>query len=87
MRLLLASIMLFFSAAAAASDTARIGGRIVTTGMSSAEVRQRVGEPPNIEDIQNKFGAVIGQRWEYVDGRRTINLYMQQGKLVRIEEI
>jgi hypothetical protein len=87
MRLALATLLFMLSLPLLASDTARINGTIVTTGMSAAEVRKRVGEPPHSEEIQNKFGAVIGHRWEYMDGRRTINLYLQQGKLVRIEEL
>ena len=83
----IAAVMLLSASLAFASETARIDGKIVSTGMSSAEVRERAGEPQSKEDIQNKFGAVVGQRWEYMEGRRTINLYMQQGKLVRIEEI
>lgn len=78
--------LLLISASAMAGDTARIGGKIVTTGMTTAEVLERAGQPTAREDITNKFGAVLGQRWEYHDGRKMVTLWVQTGKVVRIDE-
>lgn len=81
-----AIVLLLVSASAMAGDTARIGGKIVTTGMTTAEVLDRAGQPTAREDITNKFGAVLGQRWEYHDGRKMITLWVQYGKVVRVDE-
>lgn len=81
-----AIVLLLVSASAMAGDTARIGGKIVTTGMTTAEVLDRAGQPTAREDITNKFGAVLGQRWEYHDGRKMVTLWVQTGKVVRVDE-
>lgn len=47
--------LLLISASAMAGDTARIDGRIVTTGMTTAEVLDRVGQPTAREAIQAKM--------------------------------
>ena len=78
--------LLLISASAMAGDTARIDGRIVTTGMTTAEVLERVGAQTVREDITNQYGAVLGQRWEYHDGRKMVTLWVQTGKVVRVDE-
>jgi hypothetical protein len=82
----IALALLLASSLAYASETARIGSRIVTTGMTTAEVIDRVGMPTMRQDITNRYGAVLGQRWEYHDGRKMVTLWMQTGKVVRIDE-
>ena len=82
----LALALLIASASAMASETARIDGRIVTTGMTTAEVLERVGAPTVREDITNQYGAVLGQRWEYHDGRKMVTLWVRLGRVERIEE-
>ena len=77
---------LAIATAAAASDTARVDGRLVTTGMSVAEVNDRIGAPTRVEDITNVYGARIGARWEYHRGRKMVTLWVQTGKVVRIDE-
>lgn len=78
--------LLLISASAMAGDTARIDGRIVTTGMTTAEVLDRVGQPTVREDITNQYGAVLGQRWEYHDGRKMVTLWVRLGRVERIED-
>ena len=82
----LALALIIVSASAMASDTARIDGRIVTTGMTTAEVLDRVGAPTVREDITNHYGAVLGQRWEYHDRRKMVALWVRLGRVERIEE-
>lgn len=77
--------LLLLASVASASETARIDGVIVTTGMTSGEVLKRVGEPDAREDVQNKYGAVLGQRWEY-HGKRMVTLWVRFGKVERIDE-
>ena len=79
------ALLLMFASIASASETTRIDGTIVTTGMTSSEVLKRVGEPDAREDVQNKYGAVLGQRWEY-HGKRMVTLWVRAGKVERIDE-
>ena len=79
------AILMLIASVAYAGDTTRIDGTIVTTGMTSSEVLKRVGEPDAREDVQNKYGAVLGQRWEY-HGKRMVTLWVRAGKVERIDE-
>ena len=79
------ALLMMLASLAYASETTRIDGTIVTTGMTSSEVLKRVGEPDAREDVQNKYGAVLGQRWEY-HGKRMVTLWVRAGKVERIDE-
>ncbi len=79
------ALLMMFASLAYASETTRIDGTIVTTGMTSGEVLKRVGDPDAREDVQNKYGAVLGQRWEY-HGKRMVTLWVRAGKVERIDE-
>lgn len=80
------ALLMMFASLAYASETTRIDGTIVTTGMTTAEVLKRAGEPDAREPVQNQFGAVLGHRWEYHGGTRMVTLWAQSGKVVRIDE-
>jgi len=79
------AILLMICSYANASETVRIDGNIVTTGMTTSEVLSRAGQPTVREDVQNKYGAVLGQRWEY-HGKRMVTLWVRAGKVERIDE-
>lgn len=36
--------------------------------------------------VSAEGGAALGQRWEYHDGRKMVTLWVQTGKVVRIDE-
>lgn len=89
----LAFLMLaFFSCAASANDTLRIGNRVLTTGDSAARVLELLGKP------QSKHGAARSgarharatapgsERWQYRRGKRVTTLSFADGKVVHIEE-
>ncbi len=79
------ALLLLLASIAYAGETARIDGNIVTTGMTTSEVLSRAGDPTVREDVQNKYGAVLGQRWEY-HGKRMVTLWVRAGKVERIDE-
>jgi hypothetical protein len=81
-----ALLLMLVSVCAYASDTTRIDGKIITTGMSVAEVASRVGQPTRNVQLQNWFGAAMGERWEYWEGKRMVSLIVQGGKVVKIDE-
>lgn len=80
------AILLLIASVASASETARIDGVIVTTGMTTGEIIKRAGQPDAREDVQNVYGAVLGSRWEYYGRTRMVTLWVQSGKVVRIDE-
>ena len=79
-------VALLFSVGAYASETTKINGKIVTTGMSVAEVAQRAGRADREVRLENNRGAAVGERWEYWQGSRMVSLIIQGGKVVRIDE-
>lgn len=85
-KFLIAVLLALFSAAALA-DTVRIDGRIVTTGMSAAEVMQRAGQPSRTVQLENVYGAGVGERWEYYRGSKQYNVWLSGGKVVKADEL
>lgn len=80
-------VLLLISIAASAADTIRIGDRIVMTGMSTADVIDRAGRPSRTVQLENGYGAAVGERWEYYRGKKQFNVWMSGGKVSRVEEL
>ena len=80
-------VLLLISFVASAADTIRIGSRIVTTGMSTADVIDCAGRPSRTVQLENGYGAAMGERWEYYQGRKQFNVWMSGGKVTRVEEL
>ncbi len=85
-RLVIALTLALASAYVTASDTVRIDSRIVTTGMSTAEVIDRAGQPSRTIQLENTYGAGVGERWEYYRGKKQYNVWLQGGKVVKVSE-
>lgn len=85
MRYLMA-LTLLLASAVQASETTRINDKIITTGMTVAEVAARAGKPDRTVTLENGYGAAMAERWEYWQGRKLISLIVQGGKVVHIDE-
>ena len=85
-RITAALAALIIAASAYASETTRINDKIITTGMTVAEVAQRAGRPDRTVTLENGFGAAVAERWEYWQGRRMVSLIVQSGRVVGIDE-
>lgn len=85
--LLLAGQALAQTAVQCGSDTARFGSKVVTTGDSEEKVVQIAGEPANRTELQNVYGALRGYRLDYVQGRKTVQIYIAHGQVVCIKDI
>jgi len=76
MKQLLTTCLLLCSLQATAldcgSNSARVNGKLIVRGDSEA-VLQR-SKPDRIVILQNRFGAVVGQRYEYWHGRRLLQI-------------
>lgn len=86
MRIVIFVLAVLLSFTAMAEGVARIGGKIVTEGMSVAEVRQKIRKPDNVVQLQNRYGAGIGERWEYYEGRRVVMLEISEGRVYSVSE-
>ncbi|MDH4049790.1 MAG: DUF2845 domain-containing protein [Gammaproteobacteria bacterium] len=88
-----AALLLVFATAAASTDTLRCGGKIVTVGMTSAEVENYCGKPSStaIEFQDVRAGnRVVGTTelhiWTYdrASGQNAAVLQFDQTKLLSI---
>ncbi len=73
--------------AAAASDTATFGQRVISVGDSVARVYQVAGEPSRVVQLQNRYGAGAGERLEYFVGSKVVQITVRGSRVVRIEQI
>lgn len=82
---LAAGLLLAFQALAA--DTVRFGSKVITLGDSEEKVVQIAGEPVRKVEVQNVYGALRGYRLDYVQGRKTVQIYIAHGQVVHIKEL
>ncbi|GAA5003957.1 DUF2845 domain-containing protein [Pseudoluteimonas lycopersici] len=87
MRRIAAVLLLFVLASPAwAFDTYRFDARVIAVGDSTGKLVQAAGHPARIVQLQNEYGAVTGERWEYdIDGK-TVGFTIRNGKVERIDE-
>lgn len=87
MRLLVAIALLALCGAVYAGDTFRFDRGIVSAGDTVAQLVQKGGKPDRTVQLENKFGAGRGERWEYYlpDGKM-VSFYVNGGRVVSIEE-
>jgi hypothetical protein len=94
MRILI--ITLAIAAAIAASPAAQARGgshseacgqSVITVGDVITKVRSRCGEPWRIVQLENVFGAGVGERWEYERTTGMVQFWIQGGRVVRIDRI
>lgn len=86
MRLLL-FVLLSFCTVAAASDTLRVGSRVLVTGDSAARVVELLGKPSAKQGSSGKGRQQTGaQRWQYRRGSRITDVVIVDGKVAHIDE-
>jgi hypothetical protein len=82
---LAAGLLLSFQALAV--DTMRFGSKVVTVGDSEEKVTAIAGDPVRRIEVQNVYGAVLAYRLDYVQGNKTVQIYIAHGQVVDIKEI
>ena len=85
-RILLAASLLLLASTSAFADTYAFGNRLVVSGDGPGKVIEAAGKPDRIVPIQNKFGAQIGEEWEYYISGKTVTIVFTEGKVSRIRE-
>jgi len=64
------------------SNSARIQGKLIVRGDSTAVVRKLHAD--NVVQLQNRFGAVVGYRYEFFSGRRLLQINTHGGVISSI---
>lgn len=87
MRRLLLLPLLAFSVAVCASETLRVGQQVLAVGDTAARTLDLLGTPAYKEPVENKFGASLGERWQFSreDGH-VITVTIIAGKVSAIED-
>ena len=65
MRRLLVLALLSLSLNAFAGNTLRIGQQVLSVGDTAVHAIDLLGTPAYKEPVQNKFGAYLGERWQF----------------------
>lgn len=86
MRRIILTVVLLCLCAAASAATYRFRNGVVTEGDSVAAVIQRAGKPDRIVQLQNEYGAGVGERWEYYFGNKLVALVISGGRVIEISE-
>ena len=86
MRRIILTIALLCLCAAASAGTYRFRNGVVTDGDSVAAVVKRAGQPDRVVQLQNEFGAAVGERWEYYFGNKLVALVISGGRVIEISE-
>lgn len=84
----LAFVLLLVSGAAIAlpgPSTVTFGSRVLAEGDNVARVIEVAGKPDRIVQLQNGFGAGVGERWEYYRDGKAIMLEISGGRIVSIQ--
>jgi len=83
---LLLLVLLLQSASVFALDcganSARIQGKLIVRGDSTAVVRKL--DADNVVQLQNRYGAVVGYRYEFFNGRRLLQINTHGGVISSI---
>lgn len=83
------SIALFLCCSVAfASGTYRFSRGVVTVGDSVSALVDRGGKPDRVVQLENKFGAVDGEKWEYyLPGGKMVTFFIDaDSKIYAIDE-
>ena len=86
-RWIVLAVGLLLASQALAADTVRFGAKVITTGDSEEKVIEIAGKPVSRTEVQNAYGALRGYRLDYVQGRKTVQIYIAHGQVVYIKEL
>ena len=86
MRRLVLTLALCCICAAAHADMYRFRDGVVTDGDSVAALIKRAGQPNRIVQLENRYGAAIGERWDYYIDDKLVSFEIYDGKVHSITE-
>lgn len=68
------------------ADTLSVGNRVLADGDSTGKVYALLGKPDRIVELENRFGAVVSERFEYYHDGKTIQIEIRDGTVESIDE-
>jgi hypothetical protein len=74
-------------AAPALADNVRFDRGLVNSGDNAGKVSQVAGQPDRVVQLESNEGGNIGERWEYYQPRKTIQITFREGRVSSIREI
>lgn len=83
MRLAIAAMLLATSAQA---DMIRIDGKVLSDGDPPGKARQLLGAPDHVTRLETEYGGSTGERRDYYRDGKTIEVTVDDEKIVRIQE-
>lgn len=87
MRSLLLVALLAFSLGVQAGQTLRVGQQVLTVGDTATHAVALLGTPAYKEPVENKFGAHLGERWQYTrDNGHVVVVTIIAGKVADIDD-
>jgi hypothetical protein len=86
MRRILLGLALVIACAAAHADSYRFSGGLVMDGDSVATLIKHAGQPSRIVQLENRFGAAVGERWDYYIDDKLVSFYITGGRVTSISE-
>ena len=86
MRMVIAVVLALAVAGPALADSVAFGSRVLSSGDSIGRVYEVAGKPDRIVPLENKYGAGLGERFEYYRDGKTILVTISGGKVLRIEQ-
>ena len=85
-RIILGLALACLCCVANATETYRFRDGVVSTGDSIAALVKRAGQPSRIVQLQNRYGAAVGERWDYYIDDKVVSFEISGGKIVAIIE-
>ena len=86
MRTVLALLFAVGLSTVAMADSVRVGNRVITDDAPVGLVVEILGKPDRIVAIENGFGAVVAERWEYFREGKTIAVVVANSRVISIRE-
>lgn len=85
--LALAAALSTSPAHATSASSERCGSNVITIGDPITKVSNACGQPWRVVQLENVFGAGVGERWEYERTTGMVQFWIQGGRVVRIDRI
>jgi hypothetical protein len=79
-RILLSLALCLLAGTALAAGSVRFGNKLVSTGDSAGKVTQVAGKPDRVIPLQNEYSANIGERWEYDQSQKTVQIIFKDAR-------
>ena len=80
----LALVLALALALPASAETFTVGSKVLSEGDSVGRVYEVAGKPDRVVQLENGFGAGVGERWEYYRDGKAITLVIRGGRIVSI---